>query len=968
MQRLIRPTVFTAVSVGALAVFLIAERWSVDPLDWRAPGGWLARVDPVDALVELARWVGIVLAAYVAIVSVTALLAELSFVVRMPRLGRRLRRLAGAVAFPALRRRLLEVTTAVTITASSINASPALASASTPAAAAVVDGPVNGFVTAPIRGQFEGFNVATIAPPSVDAATGIGTYVVQTGDTLWRLLEHHYGWADANLVRQVAAVSQIEDPNRIWPGMVVTLPAAAPEVAPGPQGEATWSAVTVRPGDTLWRIVERYYGAATSELVWNVVDANPEIDDPGLILPGQIVTLPPLNGHAPEPVEPAVVDPPPVVDETPPPEPTGAAASSVPPDTALPTSSPTVIPVETASEVHSEPAEDPVPIATSSTPTTVPPSSEPPTEAVEVDDEDDVVTPPIATIVGWTGGAGLAAALLALAAKRRLRLLFYQRHARPPKRAVQLGIAMHETDNVPLVEWASLALRHLGSRLRPRPGEPTPVPRLLRLADDTVEIVWDSPHTPAVSPWTTDDGGWSWNIRRSEELESSDDAAPCPAFVTIGRRDGADVLLNLESCGAVAITGVDVRSVVRSMGTEAAAGLFGDAPIVLLVAAPPMPGDPEYARVADADEAIGWLRNRADSAGALLAHRRLTSLFALRARSKPHDSHEPVVVIIDGEGVDAEDVDRIVGLANGDLGAVVLLLGEHPSVSWHLQCTERQVTLFPLGLQLDSVGVAEELDELIGVFVPDADLTMDEFGENGFENDGEPEPVLADCLDMIALRDLDAQFWENEDGAPTRDEAEPTWDVELKVLGQVTSVGSKDPLSPTELHLAIFLAFNRGGQNRDTIEAMLWPDGVASRTVTNAMAGVRRKLGIGSDGEQLFPFGRNAQHLYYLSDRVITDWDRFRRLVRRADALPEDEALPLLDEALSMVSGPPFRAKFGYSWAFSDGTVSLITETIKVAGERSAALHTARNELTEAAAALAVVMNVIGADDPDDSM
>jgi hypothetical protein len=362
---------------------------------------------------------------------------------------------------------------------------------------------------------------------------------------------------------------------------------------------------------------------------------------------------------------------------------------------------------------------------------------------------------------------------------------------------------------------------------------------------------------------------------------------------------------------------------------------------------------------------------RADSAGALLAHRRLTSLFALRARSKPHDAHEPVVVILDGVGVDAEDVDRIIGLANGDLGAVVLLLGEHPSVSWHLECSAREVTLQPLGLRLDAVGVAEGLDELIDEYVPDADLTVDEFGENGFDDDEvDSRLVLADHLDVIAMRELadpnadsgdPALAWDGEDEGS--EETEPAWDVELKVLGQVTSVGSKDPLSPTELHLAIFLAFNRGGQNRDTIEAMLWPDGVASRTVTNAMAGLRRKLGVGTDGEQLFPLGRNAQHLYYLSDRVITDWDRFVRLVRRADTVPAEEALPLLDEALAMVTGPPFRAKFGYSWAFSDGTVSLITETIKAASQQSAQLHTDRGDLTKAAAAMAVVMNVIGADE-----
>ena len=62
-------------------------------------------------------------------------------------------------------------------------------------------------------------------------------------------------------------------------------------------------------------------------------------------------------------------------------------------------------------------------------------------------------------------------------------------------------------------------------------------------------------------------------------------------------------------------------------------------------------------------------------------------------------------------------------------------------------------------------------------------------------------------------------------------------------LGQVRCVGSKEPLTPTELHLAIYLAFNRNGANSDTIATMVWPNGAAQRTITNTMASLRRKLG-----------------------------------------------------------------------------------------------------------------------------
>ncbi|MEQ9163766.1 MAG: LysM peptidoglycan-binding domain-containing protein, partial [Ilumatobacter fluminis] len=381
MKRLIRPAVFTVVSLGALVVFLLAERWSVDALDWRDLNAWLERVEPIDALVEVARWLGIVLAAYVAAVSVGALLAELSFVVRMPRLGHHLRRLVGAVAFPALRRRLVEVTTAVTITASSINATPALAGAPTPAVAAVVDSPVDGVPAAPIRGQFQGFEGVGGAPlPASGGDTPAGTYVVESGDTLWQILERHYGWADANLVRQVAAVSQIAEPDRIWPGMVVTLPAATPDAAPGPPGEASWAVVTVRLGDSLWEITSRHYGDATSELVWAVVDANPWIDDPGLILPGQVVTLPPVNGATSEVPGPPVAEPAPEVDDAPlpaPPEPTVVTPPATTPETVPDTTPPTTTPATPPTTIPA--VADVVPITTQA------PQPTPPTTVASAD-------------------------------------------------------------------------------------------------------------------------------------------------------------------------------------------------------------------------------------------------------------------------------------------------------------------------------------------------------------------------------------------------------------------------------------------------------------------------------------------------------------------------------------------------------------------------------------------------------
>ena len=321
MRRLIRPALFTVASVAAVVGFLAVGRMSPAPLAWSDIGGWLDRAEPVDAFSEMARWVGLVLAAYVAVVSFAALMAESASLVHMPRVHRWLSRLVGAVALPALRHRLLEATAVATITASSLQgASVGAVDTVMPTAALVVDHAP----TAPaLRGEFHGFGVQPSAVPAQAAET---TYTVRAGDTLWDIVREHYGRADAAMVDAVAAANPtIVDPDLILVGWTITLPEldVGELVDDSPRtidGEATWTAVTVREGDTLWDIVDEHYGDATAELVWATVEANPEIDDPAVILPGQVITLPPsgvaeTDLPAESPLESVEVDlPPPTID------------------------------------------------------------------------------------------------------------------------------------------------------------------------------------------------------------------------------------------------------------------------------------------------------------------------------------------------------------------------------------------------------------------------------------------------------------------------------------------------------------------------------------------------------------------------------------------------------------------------------------------------------------------------------
>ena len=97
------------------------------------------------------------------------------------------------------------------------------------------------------------------------------TYTVRPGDTLWAIARR-FGTTVQDLVR----ANNIADPNLIYPGQVLTIP-----------GHDSMEAVyTVRPGDTLWAIAQRF-----GTTVQDLVNLN-GIADPDLIYPGQVLRLP----------------------------------------------------------------------------------------------------------------------------------------------------------------------------------------------------------------------------------------------------------------------------------------------------------------------------------------------------------------------------------------------------------------------------------------------------------------------------------------------------------------------------------------------------------------------------------------------------------------------------------------------------------------------------------------------------
>jgi LysM repeat protein len=121
-------------------------------------------------------------------------------------------------------------------------------------------------------------NFATLTWPHLSVATlvplaeiAIQIYVVVPGDTLSDIA----GRSGVTLGALEAANPQISNPDLIVPGQVIRIPTSA-------------VIYTVQPGDTLSGIAGQFFGVTLSALE----AANPQITNPDLIVPGQVIRIP----------------------------------------------------------------------------------------------------------------------------------------------------------------------------------------------------------------------------------------------------------------------------------------------------------------------------------------------------------------------------------------------------------------------------------------------------------------------------------------------------------------------------------------------------------------------------------------------------------------------------------------------------------------------------------------------------
>lgn len=116
--------------------------------------------------------------------------------------------------------------------------------------------------------------------------TGFQQYTVVRGDTMSGIAKRF----NVSLEFLTAENPHITDPNIIFPGDVICVPAPVPQPGEGRVPEScpqAYNQYTVKTGDTMNKIAQNI-GVPVDLLIAN----NPHITDPGLIFPGDVLCVP----------------------------------------------------------------------------------------------------------------------------------------------------------------------------------------------------------------------------------------------------------------------------------------------------------------------------------------------------------------------------------------------------------------------------------------------------------------------------------------------------------------------------------------------------------------------------------------------------------------------------------------------------------------------------------------------------
>jgi DNA-binding SARP family transcriptional activator/LysM repeat protein len=706
---------------------------------------------------------------------------------------------------------------------------------------------------------------------------------------------------------------------------------AAPPVSPVAPSNGTGTATVPPPavyvvlsGDTLWDIAQQHLGDPYRwPEIYDLNQGRPQPDgtsltDPNLIYPGWNLQLPAAAPAAADPVPvPAPTTPEPQAAPTAPPA-VDVAPATVAPNAATETTLPST-PSTTTNGRHS--SEDHPAVA----------------ETAKNDNHEASLPYGVAgSVIIATGGLGLLALL------RRRQLQRRQVGHAVPRLSDKLAAtetALRTAEIGTPGPWLDLALRALAAQVRSKPGEPAPQPVAAHLTADELVVMLAEPNPSAPSPWTTSTPGWRWQLPLSTptpalERIAAGACAPMPALITIGASPHGPVMLDLDACGIVTITGTraEARGLARSATLELAVSSVADELDIITVGDTPLVAPsatlPRVRHATTFDDAVALVARPAQATGKALDAAALATTFEARSSNRGADPWAPTILILDTtpDEHDRTQLEEFVG--SGGRGLGVLAIGEWPDAPWQLHIADDHLDVPRLGLYgLETTIEAQRVEQTA------ADATVRLFEQT--DDDTDELLVQYDAVDP--------------EPAPENPVlVTPDAPITVHVYGPVHVDGATRPLTDLETELVTYLATRERPADADVIQTALWPDRtVSAKRWWNLISQTRKALGVDDDGNYHLPTFTRWESLRLVSG-VTTDLACIEAALQSYRNAATDEAVQELTGVLDGVAGRPFDVKRGYAWIHANGLASYAEAVVTDAVHALAALCIERGDVDEA--------------------
>lgn len=779
------------------------------------------------------------------------------------------------------------------------------------------------------------------AKPSVGAGM---TWVVHADDSLWRISEVALGdGARAGEILDLNPTLRSSRDVRAGQHLRLPIDAQIPDDRQGagsvaPSGFLPAAEVEIKRGDNLWNLsadrltTARGVEPAPADVVSyldRVIELNAAVvEDPNLIYPGEVFAFPAVGDPPPEPAAP----------ESPGPE------QPVPPSPVVP---------DVAAGAEPEPVAEPLQVAASEVDEIRPNTgSVREIETLEAPAASDASAPAdqpesdssVPALAGITGSIALATGLLLLERRRRMRRASVGARAlRRPRRDPEAMTAIVRSGDVALMRWADHELAVAFADLDPK-EEASPV--AVEVSElFGMEVLWDRPVPHAPARWTATNAGWAWRIDYDPEAPVPErvEARPLPGLVTIGKREGRQVLVDLESFPTLKLAGPDelVGDLLRSMVVELAVADSSPGAFMRMTNVVEEGFDSlERVSAVDGESCASAIVSLVAAHRGLLDEADLRDMFQLR---RVDGLGREVTLFVAGDGVDLPTgvpPRHGVGVITSDVAvsgdARIVIDGEHVARLEPLGLTF-EPALLPLST---SARVMSVLDE----------STIDDDGES--TPLVEPEEIVQTIVHETEFAELDL---ETDDGAETARPRLP--EVLVRLIGP-PDVPAFPALGRMDLNVVAFLACAGGSTTVDQLIDAVWSGRLVEKeTVWNRMSKVRAIVG------DLLPRREQGSSVVGLDAAVGTDVGHFAAVVEYSNQVSTTEAIETLTEALQLVRGVPFDAA-GYDWAHQRQHLTRACELVEAAGLRLAEIALDVGDVATARFAVSQALCALPANEP----